>query len=108
MPANPIREDLNCEDPKERSISTIVRPAPEDLCIVPSEGIITSPRDHTLMKSNTFRLDKSSGKKNTSPNDKQKEDDKNNSRVFVAPDNSEKADFVYPPMYKSSLNVIIK
>ena len=108
LPANPIQQVANCEEPEERRASTIVPPVPEDLCITPPESVVTSPVVQQLIKPNNVRPDKSSDQTNTLNNDKLEEGSSNDNGIIMSTDNSENADFVYPRMYSSSLNIVIK
>ena len=108
LPANPIQEVANCQELEERRASTIVPPVPEDLCITPPESVVTSPTVQQLIKPNNVRPEKSSDQTKTLSNDKLEEGSNDDSGIIMSTDKSEKADFVYPRVYSSSVNIVIK
>ena len=108
MPANPIHEEANGEVPEERRASSIVPPVAEDLCITPLERIVSTPTLQQHIKANNVPPDKSSDQTNTLNNDNLVAGSSSESGIILNIDSSEIADFVYPRVYTSSVNVVIK
>ena len=112
MPAHPAQDtrngNLHEEDNNKRSTSTIVPPLIEDLCISPSQ-IHCSSSSGQLTKPNPTSSEPSPAHKNKLiQNISGEEHSNNDSGIIINIEDSEAADFVYPRMYTSSLNVEIK
>ena len=124
LPAKPVIEELNVEEPKERRASSIVPAAMEDLCINTSSQLTVSsalsssmPSSTTLTIPNSFSSSQTPQLNNSSTPVKklqEKADNNNDSGIVININDSEDLedpedpDFVYPRVYKSTLNVVIK
>lgn len=110
LPAHPAQEKRNGElheEMNKRSTSTIVPPLIEDLCIAPPQ-MRGSSSSVQLTKPNSISMDQLPGHKNKSIEKELEEHDNNDSGIIINIEDSEAADFVYPRMYTSTLNVVIK
>ena len=120
LPAKPIINELNGDEPEDRRASTIVPPAMEGLCINTSQQLSASAPppmpSPTLTIPNNITSIQTPKMTNSVSVDKlqQKENANNDSGIVINindsedPGDSEDPDFVYPRVYKSTLNVVIK
>ena len=107
LPAKPIMEETNGELPKDRRASTIVPSMMEGLSIGHQE---LAPSTSTAQQNKARYLAPDQITRNTNtPSKHELNDDINNdSGIVINIEDSEDPDFVYPRMYTSTLNVVIK
>ena len=121
LPAKPVIDEINGDEPEERRASTIVPPAMEDLCINSTSQLTVSSPPPTPSTTLTIPNNNISSNQTPKLNNQisvkklqQKENDNNDSGIIINIDESEDPgdpedpDFVYPRVYKSTLNVVIK
>ena len=122
LPVKPIIEDINGDESKERRASSIVPRAMEELCINISSHLTVSsslppsmPSSRTLILQNNHSSSQTAKLNDSSSVNKllQKANDNdsgivNNINGSEDPEDSEDPDFVYPRVYKSTINVEIE
>ena len=122
LPVKPIIEDINGDESKERRASSIVPRAMEELCINISSHLTVSsslppsmPSSRTLILQNNHSSSQTPKLNDSSSVNKllQKANDNdsgivNNINGSEDPEDSEDPDFVYPRVYKSTINVEIE